>query len=948
MHIIGLGALLLALGTPPSADAAVSPDLQRAIRASTFEVVLKKPDKDAVTYEKPLPLELLPYQERTDAYKSIGTAFALGHNTYVTAAHVFVAGIDSQYGAPALRATDGKIYAIGQIQKYSAHEDFVVFSLAQDPQPPGFATSLTPHVDDPVLAVGNALGEGIVIRDGVYTSETPEEQDGRWKWIRFSAAASPGNSGGPLLDADGRVIGIVIAKSPNENLNYGLPIGRMLDAPDGTARFDQRRLATLSFMTGTKTTVLKDEFALPLDWSRFNRAYQAVTDRHNDAARQDLLTTFADTLFPKGAGTESILYDSKLETIRPGILTQAQDKTWQIERPAPRATELPDDGTIEISAVASVTLMRLSRGAVAADDAFYADSKAFMDLALQALNIRRDVGTDSVRVTSLGKAITDTVQTDRYGRKWQMRIWAMPYWDAYLVAELLPTPDGYVAVLSMAPSAAKREAALRMALLANQVATVYQGTLPQWQAFLKRRSLLPERLGDVTLESAPSWKLHTRRFESTVPDTVLKLDTRSRLRLAMGFMLEGANPVCDVGGAIWYRDNRDKAFVSLWRQLRPPSTARRELRDRFDDLKSRRSPFDSKPIREGSDSFAIGTSIEAPGTKDGTASSDVIYCLGLQVDGSLSLAQIAAYQDAAIKGTRILERGIGADAAPTAATTMQGRFDAALDQTVQAAKPFDAQYGKDVRGRLVSDDTAQYIAGYVRQYASTPLTTAAAANDAKSATAEQGSLNAAGEETRRRAAALEAYWRLAALLVHSREVWPTFLARNRLAPSTVHEKAVLDAEARINAAFEHPPGPEWADAAQALDAAYTAERHRLVLAIPVSAATLFQARHAPCPAPATSTSGQAGPKLAPGQRSPAEFYPAAMRRLGGQGTVVVGVKINREGCANVLGIIGASGTDALDGAALQWVESVAFLPAEVNGQAVDAATRVPVTFKLTN
>src|SRR5205823_2232592 len=96
--------------------------------------------------------------------------------------------------------------------------------------PRGLETNRTPNIDDPVMAVGNALGEGIVIRDGLYTSQTPEVQDGRWQWLRFSAAASPGNSGGPLLDGVGRVIGLIEAKSPNENLNYALPIANILDA----------------------------------------------------------------------------------------------------------------------------------------------------------------------------------------------------------------------------------------------------------------------------------------------------------------------------------------------------------------------------------------------------------------------------------------------------------------------------------------------------------------------------------------------------------------------------------------------------------------------------------------------------------------------------------------------------------------------------------------------
>ena len=149
----------------------------------------------------------------------------------MTAAHVLAPGVDTQYGPPQLRGSDNKVHSIDRILKFSLHEDMVVFSVADDPAPEGFEVNRAPKVDDTVLAVGNALGEGVVIRDGLFTSETPEEQDGAWKWIRFSAAASPGNSGGPLLDSSGNAIGIVLRKSQNENLNYSLPIGRVLDAP---------------------------------------------------------------------------------------------------------------------------------------------------------------------------------------------------------------------------------------------------------------------------------------------------------------------------------------------------------------------------------------------------------------------------------------------------------------------------------------------------------------------------------------------------------------------------------------------------------------------------------------------------------------------------------------------------------------------------------------------
>ncbi|KAJ0342368.1 hypothetical protein COL154_014107, partial [Colletotrichum chrysophilum] len=98
---------LLALGSA-RADTTLDPWLLPGIQPPTLEVVAAKP-KDTLTYEKPLPLDLLPYQERTDKYHSIGTAFAIGPNTYVTAAHVFMIGYQSLWGPPELRDASGKV-----------------------------------------------------------------------------------------------------------------------------------------------------------------------------------------------------------------------------------------------------------------------------------------------------------------------------------------------------------------------------------------------------------------------------------------------------------------------------------------------------------------------------------------------------------------------------------------------------------------------------------------------------------------------------------------------------------------------------------------------------------------------------------------------------------------------------------------------------------------------
>jgi hypothetical protein len=114
--------------------------MQSQVRKATFEIVMKKPETDSLTYEKPLPLELLPFRERNDKYISVGSGFAIGSNRFVTAAHVLASGFASQYGEPVVRESDGSVHPITAILRYSTLEDFVEFSCDEcthGPDPEG-------------------------------------------------------------------------------------------------------------------------------------------------------------------------------------------------------------------------------------------------------------------------------------------------------------------------------------------------------------------------------------------------------------------------------------------------------------------------------------------------------------------------------------------------------------------------------------------------------------------------------------------------------------------------------------------------------------------------------------------------------------------------------------------------------------------------------------------
>lgn len=191
------------------------------------------------------------------------------------------------------------------------------------------------------------------------------------------------------------------------------------------------------------------------------------------------------------------------------------------------------------------------------------------------------------------------------------------------------------------------------------------------------------------------------------------------------------------------------------------------------------------------------------------------------------------------------------------------------------------------------------------------------------------------------------YWNQAPYVEHNREVWPDFLKRNRLPDDTPHLQRVLDAENALKSELAgNAPGPGWADRARELTHAYVAERGKLAETIKRDANTQFQSRRTSCPQPAAAGSGKERPAVQPPTHSVEEYYPPAARRLGLEGSVVLALRVDRTGCATAAAVVGSSGVDSLDQAALQFFETLTFLPAEHGGQRIDGETPLKIAFAL--
>ncbi len=79
---------------------------------------------------------------------------------------------------------------------------------------------------DPVVVIGNPLGEAFSVTDGIISQI--RDQEG-YKVVQTTAPISPGNSGGPLFNERGEVVGVVTFTKQDtagraQNLNYAVAI----------------------------------------------------------------------------------------------------------------------------------------------------------------------------------------------------------------------------------------------------------------------------------------------------------------------------------------------------------------------------------------------------------------------------------------------------------------------------------------------------------------------------------------------------------------------------------------------------------------------------------------------------------------------------------------------------------------------------------------------------
>ena len=202
-----------------------------------------------------------PQKRRSTA---LGSGFVIKDNgTVITNNHV----IQNAEGI-LVKFTDGKEYEAKLIGTDPV-SDIAVLKIQSNKKFPAvkFADSDKAKVGDWVLAIGNPFGLGGTVTQGIISAINRDINMGRYdNFIQTDASINQGNSGGPLFNMDGEVLGINTAIFSNSGgsvgIGFAIPSNFAKNVIDQLIKYGETKRGWLGVRIQTVTNEIADSLGL--------------------------------------------------------------------------------------------------------------------------------------------------------------------------------------------------------------------------------------------------------------------------------------------------------------------------------------------------------------------------------------------------------------------------------------------------------------------------------------------------------------------------------------------------------------------------------------------------------------------------------------------------------------------------------------------------------------
>ena len=157
-------------------------------------------------------------QGQSDSSDIVGSGFIVSRNgDVVTNLHVV-----RDMKVANVHLSDGRVFRSVEVMGVNEAADLAIIRISGSFPVLVMGDERTLSVGDPVVAVGSPLGLDGTVTTGIISAIREAEGN---KYLQTDAAVNPGNSGGPLVDATGKAIGIICFKMRSaESLNFAIPI----------------------------------------------------------------------------------------------------------------------------------------------------------------------------------------------------------------------------------------------------------------------------------------------------------------------------------------------------------------------------------------------------------------------------------------------------------------------------------------------------------------------------------------------------------------------------------------------------------------------------------------------------------------------------------------------------------------------------------------------------
>ena len=641
-----LSCLLLAAGfliSCSSAPAGSVPGLLSAktldlVKNAVFEVVLEKPTEDPTVYEKELDWEKVPFAIRNDKYLSIGTAFAISKTELITAFHVINLGFESLvYKKYFIRDSEKNVYEVDQVTGGSNEKDYLIFTVKGKTFDKFFQFERRYTTGDQVFSVGNALGEGIVVRNGLVLGTIPETDSGRWDLLKSSADGNPGNSGGPLVNTNGNVVALV--SSLKDNILYSLPAEVILD--DDHTRLSYRLKGSVGhlILANQLNEIYENTCPLPDSYAMVRKQLSEgyLTD-YNKA----MTALFTEAPSYLTGPNNAYLFNSDFSSTFPEIsFVDRNDNNWKLSSLDKKSNPLGDDGKLTYASVDGVNFYKIKRPNTAPFDKINTDPKYIMDLILQNIRSERTLyGNDKYRILSFGDPFSTGLYKDSIGRTWITAYWLVGFADKVQIMYILPLPNGPAVVTTMQNSSMLGFYEWDMKKSCDHIFAAYNGAFSDWNNFIGMKKYVPSFLENMSFE----WKSDEQRFSVNCGSLSLSADKQvfnwendSELFLAYSWLKQDDKLEFGLRKIDLSRDQRAKEFIVLYQNIKPDPKIGTNAMENWNDLVTGKYPFDGKPVISAKDNTgSVGVILKAR-----QEDPDIIYSIYLSMENPLNEENLA-------------------------------------------------------------------------------------------------------------------------------------------------------------------------------------------------------------------------------------------------------------------------------------------------------------------